>query len=248
MKKIFIFCLMTLVMFSCNKNTDVENPMVTISFDQQLVSSNSMTRTTSNEFLDIIEKQTPDYVNVTLKNLDLNKTFTCKSNETITIPIGNYEITGGNISGNKVVLSSVGNYVMYQTPSIKIKTNKYQITIDTEEIILNVFYNCYAVFAEIDENESCKVKLYADSYTFYKNGKYYISYFSVDDTHPIEISLTPYDNSTEFIATTYIFSKTYDVNKVYAEYGKYYVIHPQKVDKTNSQFIINLDKMEEGTF
>lgn len=236
-------------MYSCNKNTDVENPMVTISFDQQLVSSNSMTRTTSNVFLDIIEEQTPTYVNVTLKNLDLNKTFTCTSNQTITVPIGNYEITGGNIPSNKVSLSS-GDYFMYQTPSIKIKTNRYQITTNTEEIILNVFYNCYAVFAEIDENKSCKANMYGstDNYTFYKNGKYYISYFSVDDTFPIEISLTPYDNSTEFIATTYIFSKTYDVNKVYAEYGKYYVIHPQKVDKTNSQFIINLDKMEEGTF
>jgi hypothetical protein len=221
--------------------------MVTISFDQQLVSSNSMTRTTSNEFLDIIEEQTPSYVNVTLKNLDLNKTFTCESNETITIPIGNYKISAEYI-GQYVQLSSAGNDKMYERPIINCKTFNHTISSNTTNITLNVYYNCYAIFALIDE---CKSVTTPSSYvsggnlSLGKQGKYYVGYFNKENT---TINLTPYDNSNDFITTTYNFSTTYDVNKVYVEYGKYYVIHPQSVSKTNSQFIINLDKMEEGTF
>ena len=93
MKKILFMLIMCLSFVACSKDNGEEvTPMVTLSFNQQIVSSNSMTRATTNEFLDIISEQTPDYVNVTLKNLDLNKTYTCKSKETITIPIGNYEI------------------------------------------------------------------------------------------------------------------------------------------------------------
>ena len=233
MKKIFIFCLMVLVMFSCNKNTDVENPMVTISFDQQLVSSNSMTRTTSNEFLDIIEEQTPTYVNVTLKNLDLNKTFTCKSNESITIPLGEYEISAES-NGGTMTSGSGGAY--YSIPKLKVNTNNIKITATTKEITLNAYYACYAVFALIDECAKCSFST--------KYGKYYVAYFFTDAS----ITLTPYEENANLFTTTYEFSKDYIKDKIYAEYGKYYVIHPQKVDKTNSQFTINLDKMEEGTF
>lgn len=247
MKKIFIFCLMALVMYSCNKNTDVENPMVTISFDQQLVSSNSMTRNTSNEFLNIIETQTPTYVNVTLKNLDLNKTFTCKSNESITIPIGNYEISAKCATPSyEYVIGTSGS--MYKTPIIKCNSFSHFISNTSQVVTLNCFYNCYAVFALIDECKSCVAYYYDDNVNFYKTGKYYIAYFNYTESRGMDIRLTPYDDSNDFITTTYNFSTTYNVNNVYAEYGKYYVIHPQSVSKTNSQFTINLDKMEEGTF
>ena len=212
--------------------------MVTISFNQQIVSGNSMTRSTTNEFLDIIEEQTPDYVNVTLKNLDLDKTYTCTSNATITIPIGNYVI-----SASKSANSS--NYVdgVYSSPILCMDKINYTITHNTKLITLNVHYACYAVFALIDECKSCNIKIDdRTSLSFDKKGKYYINYFQGSP----KVTLTPYDDSTEFITTTYNFSTTYDVNKVFAEYGKYYVIHPQKVDKSNCGFNINLIDMIEG--
>jgi hypothetical protein len=224
---------MALVMYSCNKNTDVENPMVTISFEQQLISSNSMTRTTGNEFLDIIEQQTPTYVNVTLKNLDLNKTFTCKSNESITIPLGEYEISAES-NGGTMTSSSGGAY--YSIPKLKVNTNNIKITATTKEITLNAYYACYAVFALIDECAKCSFST--------KCGKYYVAYFFTDAS----VTLTPYEEIANLFTTTYEFSIDYIKDKIYAEYGKYYVIHPQSVSKTNSQFTINLDKMEEGTF
>ena len=219
--------------------------MVTISFNQQIVSGNSMTRSTTNEFLNIIEEQTPDYVNVTLKNLDLNKTYTCTSNETITIPIGNYEISASKgATSSKAVIGTSG--YMYSSPILSMGKINYTITHNTKLITLNVHYACYAVFALIDECKTCVAYYCNEDVDFYKRGKYYVAYFNYYESCGMDIRLTPYDDSIEFITTTYNFSTTYDVNKVFAEYGKYYVIHPQKVDKSNCGFNINLIDMIEG--
>lgn len=239
---------MCISFIACSKdNSEDIIPMVTLSFNQQIVSGNSMTRATTNEFLDIIEEQTPNYVNVTLKNLDLDKTYTCKSNETITIPIGNYEISaemGANSS--KYVIGASGSGSMYSSPILCMDKINYTITHNTKLITLNVYYACYAVFALIDECKSCVAYYIDNNVDFYKKGKYYVAYFKYTESRGMDIRLTPYDDSTEFITTTYNFSTTYNVNKVFAEFGKYYVIHPQKVDKTSCSFNVNITDMEEG--
>ena len=234
MKKILFILMLCVSMVACKKHEieDVETtPMVTITFDQQIVSSNSMVRSTTNEFLDIIEEQTPSYINVTLKNLDLGKTYTCKSNESITIPLGNYEVSG--------YYKSESNSGYLSAPYLKCDTFNLNIKYDII-LNLNTYYNCYAVFALIDE---CKTCTYGGGYSFDKKGKYYVKYF--DETN-ITTLLTPYDDSTEFITTTYDFSTTYTIGKVYAEYGKYYVIHPQKVDKTSCFFNVDITDMQKG--
>ena len=245
MKKILFMLIVCISFAACSKdNCEDFTPMVTLSFNQQIVSSNSMTRATTNEFLDIISEQTPDYVNVTLKNLDLNKTYTCKSNETITIPIGNYEISA--VIGAKSYEYVPGGGIMYSTPILSMDKINYTISQNTNLITLNVYYKCYAVFALIDECKSCVAYYIDNNVDFYKKGKYYVAYFNYAESRGMNIRLTPYDDSTEFITTSYNFSTTYDVNKVFAEFGKYYVIHPQKVDKTSCSFNINITDMEEG--
>lgn len=246
MKKILFILIMCISIVACNKHEieDVETtPMVTISFDQQIVSSNSMVRSETNEFLDIIEEQTPDYVNVTLKNLDLDKTYTCKSNETITIPVGNYEIHA-MYEGKFVTVGKMEYRACpyYSTPHIKCDLFTQYISSNTNSIKLNVYYDCYAIFTLVDE--CSKSYLYYDNENcpFPQINKYYIAFFRSD----VKINLEPYSDSTEFITTTYNFSTTYDVNKVFAEFGKYYVIHPQKVNKTTSSFELNLVNMTEG--
>ena len=244
MKKILFMLIVCISFVACSKdNCEVFTPMITLSFNQQIVSSNSMTRATTNEFLDIISKQTPDYVNVTLKNLDLNKTYTCKSNETITIPIGNYEISAAIGAKSYEVY---GGGIMYSTPILSMDKINYTISQNTNLITLNVYYNCFAVFALIDEckSVSCPENSISSktSFSFGKQGKYYVSYFQ----NGCKVNITPYDDSNDFISTSYNFSTTYDVNKVFAEFGKYYVIHPQKVDKTSCSFNINITDMEEG--
>lgn len=241
MKKFFILCLMAFVMCSCNKHNVVENPMVTISFNQQMVTGLPMTKGETNDFLNIIAEQTPTYVNVTLKNLDLGKTFTCKSNESIAIPIGNYEISSSNESNS---YTSVRGGRKFALPQLKGSTFNSTINNNTKTITLNVYYNCFAVFALIDECQSPSCPESSGNYHsgFSKQGKYYVSYFQ----NGCEVKITPYDDSNDFISTTYNFSTTYDVNKVYAEYGKYYIIHPQQVDKVTSSFTMQLPNMVEG--
>lgn len=243
MKKFFTL-IFTICVFvcSCSKEPlNTEPEMVTISFEQVIVTGNPMVRSGSNEFLDIIKESTPTYVNVTLKNLDLDKTFTCKSNESISVPVGNYEISA--ISSTPVHEYVVGTSgAIYKTPIIKCNTNTYSITINTHSITLSCYYNCYAVFALIDECKTCHA-IYYDKVSFYKNGKYYIGYFTYDG---MKVTLTPYDDNNEFISTTYTFSTTYKVDNIYAEYGKYYVIHPTAVDKSSTSFSIELPDMVEG--
>lgn len=240
----FIFTLCVLVC-SCSKEPlNTEPEMVTISFEQQLVSSNSMTRSVANEFLDIIEEHTSDYVNVTLKNLDLGKTFTCKSNESITIPVGNYEISGKYYPASNASRPTSDNGYMLLTPSLSCDKFTVTITPNIHTITLNVYYDCYAVFALIDECKSCNTTYRADYvYEFTKINKYFVAYFTGDIS---KLILSPYDDSNEFIGTQYEFSITYYKSKVYAEYGKYYVVHPQQVDKVTSSFTMQLPNMVEG--
>ena len=240
MKKFFILCLIAFVMCSCDKDSVVETPMVTISFNQQMVTGLPMTRGETNDFLNIIAEQTPTYVYVTLKNLDLGKTFTCKSNESIAIPIGNYEISSSNETKSYF---NVNGGRQFTLPQLKGDTFNTTINNNTKTITLNVCYNCFAVFALIDECKSVSCHATGNTYySFDKQGKYYVSYFQ----NGCIVKITPYDDSNEFISTSYTFSTTYDVNKVYAEYGKYYVIHPQQVDKVTGSFNMQLPNMVEG--
>lgn len=240
MKKFFLLLATCLVIASCEKeniNTTIPST-VTISFKQQVVSSNSMVRSTSNEFLDIIEEQTPKSIDVILTNIDLNQTYACKSDECITVPLGTYEIYAYSDNNNDICHLG-GN--MYSRPTLDCSDFTVTVDQDTKTIALNTYYNCYAVFAPIDECERCYSG--ETDVDFYKQGNYHVAYFHTGD---VQIILTPYSNSTDFLQTSYNFTTILNNSKINAEYGKYYVVHPQKIDKTDSSFEINIENMEEG--
>ena len=239
MKKILLFAVCFLAVVSCKKhnNTEQPTPMVTISFDQRIVSGHSMVRSTSNDFLDIIEEQTPKIVTVTLKNTDLNKTYTCESTESITIPVGNYTMSataGGDANGN-----SKGHL---KTPLIKSPSQSIIVTSATDKIMINMSYECYAIFALIDECSTCDIIWGAYSGDAQKIGKYYVAY-AVDN---VEVMLKPYADSTDFSAATIKFVTTYNPTDTFAEFGKYYVVHPTKIDATTSSFDVQFPTMQEG--
>ena len=239
MKKIILLALCALAVVSCKKDnhTELPTPMVTISFEQRIVEGHSMVRSASNDFLDIIEEQTPKVVTVTLKNTDLNKTYTCESTETITIPVGNYEISASSHSGQQV--GNVGKY-FYTRPSIGLSKTTTQISPRT--LSLNLTYTCYAIFALIDECSACYMYLWSDYGDFPKVDKYYVAYAKSD----LKVALQPYENSTEFTSTVIPFVTTYDATNVFAEFGKYYVVHPQKVETSTSSFNVQFPTMQEG--
>lgn len=243
MKKIILLALCALAIVSCKKNNDTEQPtpMVTISFEQRIVEGHSMVRSASNDFLDIIEEQTPKVVTVTLKNTDLNKTYTCESTETITIPVGNYELSAK--SNNTTGSALIATYV-YATPVVKLNKTTVNITTQSTKIQLNLSYDCYAIFALIDECQTCEIK--AEGYQYEdmdKIGKYFVAYSAHD---AIYVKLTPYSDSTNFSATENKFVTSYDAKNIFVELGKYYVVHPTKIDSTTSSFEVNMPTMEEG--
>lgn len=239
MKKIIMLAICALAIVSCKKNNDTEQStqMVTISFDQRIVSGNSMVRSTSNDFLDIIEEQTPKAVTVWLKNTDLNKTYHCESAESITIPVGNYKISAQSYT-------NLSDNMLYTKPMLKMPETATSINANTDKITLNLSYNCYAIFALIDECRYVEAQCSNFSDTeLPKVGKYYVGYFHHDG---ITINILPYTDSSEFTANKYTFVTTYNPNDTFAEYGKYYVVHPTKIDSTTSSFEVNMPTMEEG--
>lgn len=242
MKKLLFAIAMCVAFLGCKKDKGNQVlPHVTISFEQHLVSSNSMVRSEgTNELLDIIESKTPEYVEVTLTNTDLGKTYSCKSTESITIPVGNYEITAKSSSCNCESYYETGR--IHPHTLLSMTKTAINVTKSTSVITLNLFYNCYAVFALIDECEKCSVVNY-DEAQFPKAGKYHYAFFKYDG---VKIRLSPYADSADFVVTDIKFVTTYDTSNVYAEFGKYYVIHPQRVDKTSGTFQVNLPDMVEG--
>ena len=239
MKKICLLALCALAIVSCKKSNDTEQPthLVTISFEQRIVEGHSMVRSASNDFLDIINGKTPKIVNVWLKNTDLNKTYHCASNESITLPIGNYTISAQSYTSTSDVL-------LHSSPLLKMSETATNIDTATDKITLNLSYHCYAVFALIDECGYVEAQRsnFADV-EFPKVNKYYVGFFCYDG---VIVNILPYSDSAQFSANKYTFVTTYNPTDTFAEFGKYYVVHPTKIDATTSSFDIQFPTMQEG--
>lgn len=243
MKKLLFAAVLALAAVACNKDKgEVPAPapqMATISFEHRIVEGHSMVRS-ANDFIDIIEEDTPKSVTVWLENTDLNKTYTCNSDESICIPVGTYKIwaQSSNTPG------AVDNTLMLRSPILKLAKETSVITTSSAKITLNLSYHCYAVFAMIDECSSCKAGNNSHAYTdFYKVGRYFVGYFKDSS---VSVKLIPYSDSSEFAYTELTFVTSYTPGDVFAEFGKYYVVHPTKIDSTTSGFDVNMPTMEEG--
>lgn len=229
MKKFLILLAIAFTGIACNEVATIEETMVSITFNRQLVSGHQMTKAEENTFLQIIAEQTPNYVNITLTNTDSDAVFTCSSNESITIPTGNYNISAEYIGTE------------YEEPSLKCNAFNIDITSETSIVTLNTYYNCYAIFALTEECVCRYIKpatLYEIVLPKYEN--YYIGYFTDDRT----FTLDPINDT--FVDTTYEMSLSDVDGKTYAEFGKYYVLHPDGNPNVSSSFTITLPPMVEG--
>lgn len=230
MKKILI-CFMLISLIACEKHPTMipETEMVTLTFNECLVSSNSMTRGI-NPYLDVIQEDSPDYVIVNLRNLNTNVVYKCTSVENITIPIGDYEITAFSIEGT-CNNTPCGTY--YTKPFLKMDKTPIAISGVTKKINLNLYYNCYAVFALVDECAECNIDNKTDDF--------FIGYF-VNDAH---ITITPH-NTNEYLTTEFVFTTLENAEGIMAEYGKYYIIHPKTPDATDGAFDVEIPEMTNG--
>lgn len=214
--------------------------MVTISFNHKMLTGVPMTRGNSTSIGDGISNSTPTYINVELRNIELGTTYACKSDETIKIPIGTYEIKGENVREGTAIY---GGGTRYSFPPIK--CNSFTTTIDysTDSITLNVFYDCYAIVALAEECKEFLIYTTEDGYITHGTfGAYFINYFQND----AKVELIPRDDDTILVPTTFEFSPDPTTDRSYVEYGKYYVVHPQRDNNITSSFDMVLPKMTEG--
>lgn len=236
MKRFIVFCLVAFMVCSCIEYTPIPtDEMVEVSFTHQMVSGKPMVRS-GESVLEDIASSTPTHLELRLRNIELDTTFTCKSNESIKIPMGEYEITGENVG-------ETTDNVLYDIPPIKCDTFVTTIDETINSVSLDVYYDCYAVVALTDECKEVHLHTTGDKYITYGvfGGDYITRYFKTD----VRLTLIP-NEDTNLIPTTYEFSATPTTDKVNVEYGKYYLVHPQRDNSTTGSFTIVPPSMSEG--
>lgn len=254
MKKFFTL-IFTLCVFvcSCSKEPlNTEPEMVTISFEQVMVTGNSMVRSGSNEYLDIIEELTPKVVEVTLKHKIYKNVFTCKSNESITIPKGEYEIiakAGEDTKYNRshTVFNQGTFYYTYSLFKNALIYYSDTITInDNSNIVLKMSYNCSCIIGKKEEGDCYSYLARYKGFDGKKhelnlyNDEYYIVFYNkvysceTDVYFSIEVDENPYTISV------------YNIRADQMQIGKYYVLHTTQVESTNNSFDTQYVSMTEG--
>ena len=236
MKRFIVFCLMAFMVCSCIEYTPIPtDEMVEVSFTHQMVSGRPMVRS-GKSVLEDIANSTPTYLDLKLRNIELDTTFTCKSNESIKIPMGEYEITGENVGRTT-------DNILYDIPPIKCGTFITTIDETINSVSLDVYYDCYAVVALTEECKEVHLYTTEDEYITCGvfGGDYITHYFKTD----VRLTLIP-NEGTDLIPTAYEFSTTSATDKVNAEYGKYYLIHPQRDNNITGSFTIVPPNMSEG--
>ena len=148
---------MAFMVCSCIEYTPIPtDEMVEVSFTHQMVSGRPMVRS-GKSVLEDIANSTPTYLDLKLRNIELDTTFTCKSNESIKIPMGEYEITGENVGRTT-------DNILYDIPPIKCGTFITTIDETINSVSLDVYYDCYAVVALTDECKEVHLYTTEDEY------------------------------------------------------------------------------------
>jgi hypothetical protein len=224
---------------SCSDSTkEKTTPMVKISFNQSIASGGYMKTKAENVFISIIEEHTNKYVEVTLVNKETQEVFLCNSNESIVVPMGTYEISAKYTP--EALQSEINNFAIYNTPPLKCDAFEIRINNQTTSVTLNVYYDCYAIFAKIKECQTATVH----SFNMQNIRNHYYVIYCKGTTN---FTLLPYYD-TEFIPTEFKFAtdETVDCAK-YVEIGRYYVIQPDVNYDINTPFKTEIQNMVEGT-
>lgn len=233
MKKLFLLLMLCVILFSCQKQEDVK--MVTISFKTNILSGNPMTKSSSNECLDIIHELT-QYGSITLKGINGNGIeYTATLDETIVVPEGNYDIY---YNDNSINVAGI----FYSTPPFECHSKRIYIYEKNKIINIDLYYNCYAIFVPTSECDKV-IYLYENSYGKYefpKVGDYFVGFF-MDGFNGI--TLFPKDRPNDY--ETIMLSTDGEDESIKVDKGKYYILHPDDID-VESSFIVNIQDMVEG--
>lgn len=227
---ILLICICALFSFiSCEKT---KKEIVTVSFNTQISSGNSMVKSSSNEILDIISQLT-SIGSIALKNIESGKEYVVSTNETIELYEGYYDIS--YIDNSTLVYDT-----FYSTPPLLFHNHRVYISKEINVIDIQLYYDCYAIFIPID---GLKKVIYPGEFsnTHYLEvvNNYFVGFFS-DGWTCLTLYHTDSDHKSFYLTTDG------EDGSIQVEKGKYYIINTNFED-IESIFDINLQEMVEGT-
>jgi len=208
--------------------------------------SGSMTKATNQGVITFLENYVP--TNVELKLKSRTDTYTVQLGKPTTLPIGSYTVTGKYkpLSQSSVISSDV--YIS-TIPSISI-SDEITITPTQSNYVVNATYSCFAIVVELTETASATfVSSHGEQGTieFAKSGTLGTIFITGNlDPHYVSVTLNPVSSDNE--VTTFTFKSTYSADAIYAERGKYYLLHPNEITAIDEGYINwNLASWIEGT-
>lgn len=251
MKKFITIIFATIVamvsLASCSK-METPTEYATVTFGYQMVESNSMVATkafTNKDIVDVITSALPTTMTMTLKDNDTKLTYTMKIGEPITLPLGTYSVSYEHPAYSRTTT----------TPTFNIKDNCIEITKSTTSYTLNAEYTCFAVVVDLTEISTLYYGTSSGNKpNIIKKGEMGVIFVPsiVRESSTLSYSYTSIsftlvaDAESSFETTTIYFNSTYEKGKVLYEYGKYYIIHPNTVDKASTSFGVSFPEWEEG--
>lgn len=236
----FIFALVigAITMVSCSKMETNEYATITLSYT--MVESNSMVSTKSvgqSEVNGLIDTCLPTDFEVTLISNESGEEYTAKVGETLTLPIGSYNVH---------YLSSVPSKPTSTIPTFAINEDNVAITKDTKDCTLKATFECFAVVYDTDIVESIKCNLVQVVDEVRKNGigLTFVPYRFADRTLNVcTFTLIPKDKVTHK-ETSITFSTSGE--GYHYDFGKYYVLRPMEIETANSSSYIDFPLWGEG--
>lgn len=240
MRRAFIESLvLLLIMTGCSKSVKVKELYQQVTIGYNMYSEEPMTRSVyTNSVLGYIEDALPASITLTLTDGDGNKT-TVTTGQSVSLKLGTYTVKAkytpqsvAQVFGSSVYLSN--------EPSLSINTT-LTITVEQTSYVVGANYTCFGIVVDNEEVESASfVSSHGESGVLNMNpagsNAYGIIFVNGPlDTATMDIVLTAKDISLK--NTTYTFYVNSNTGDVYAQYGKYYILHPKVKTSVDEGFL-----------
>lgn len=230
MKKASILALLLLLLMTgCSNKVKVTElyQQVTIGFN--MYSEEPMTKSVyTNPVQTYIENALPATLTFTLTDGDGNKT-TVISGQSVSLKLGTYTVKAKYTP--QTVAAVVGaSLFLSNEPSLSVNTT-LTITASQTSYVVGASYTCFGIVVDNDEVQSVSYQSsHGEAGNLTMNpvasNAYGIIFVNGSlDTATMDVILTAKDVSLE--NTTYKFYVNGNSGDVYAQYGKYYILHPK---------------------
>ena len=204
-----------------------------------------MTKSTRQDTLqEFIGTLIPKTMDLSIKSNKTGKTYETGLNEGITIPVGEYKVNGVSMDRSGTML--FGNRVsISQIPSIVTNTD-VKILKGVDKYKLDANLNCFGIVVDLREIERVEMtadRIYNQQLSFNQSENYGIVF--VNGELGNQITFTIYPKDLDNYTSKELKMSGSRGNGVFVEQGKYYIIHPYKVDNENAGFDMQLPLMQE---